>query len=57
MTGYRDPFDDEEPDYPAIKSTKGGSKIDDPVIAAGETTCVHCGGSTEFRHDCTPRED
>lgn len=52
MTAYRDPFDDEVPDYPAIKSTKGGSKTDLPVIAAGETKCVHCGGDPTFQHPC-----
>jgi hypothetical protein len=52
MTAFRDPFDDEVPDYPAIKSGAGGAKGNWPVIAAGKTVCVHCGGDPEFRHPC-----
>lgn len=55
MKGFRDPFDDEEPDYPARKSGVGGSKLDLPVIAAEPTRCVHCGGDPEYQHPCEER--
>jgi hypothetical protein len=52
---FRDPFDDEKLDRPAIKSTRGGVKSNFPVIAAGPTICVHCGGPTDYQHNCQER--